>query len=66
MWSKCCLYNMAKAKYMVKFYMIKLKYMVKQKLWSFSPYMVKHAANIWSKFKKIPLHNSHGYDVSIS
>ena len=30
------------------------------------PYMVKHAANIWSKFKKIPLHNSHGYDVSIS
>ena len=30
------------------------------------PCMVKHAANIWSKFKKIPLHNSHGYDVSIS
>ena len=30
------------------------------------PYMVKHAANIWSKFKKIPLHNSHGYDVSLS
>ena len=30
------------------------------------PYMVKHAANIWSKFKKIPLHNNHGYDVSIS
>ena len=49
----CCLY-MVKAKYMVKFYMIKLKYMVKRKLWSFSPYMVKHAANIWSKFKKIP------------
>ena len=61
----CCLY-MVKAKYMIKFYMIKLKYMVKRKLWSFFPYMVKHAANIWSKFKKIPLHNSHGYDVSIS
>ena len=29
-------------------------------------YMVKHAANIWSKFKKVPLYNSHGYDVSIS
>ena len=54
---------MVKAKYMVKFYMINLKYMVKRKLWSFCPYMVKHAANIWSKFKKIPLHNSHGYDV---
>ena len=34
--------------------MIKLKYMVKRKLWSFFPYMVKHEANIWSKFKKIP------------
>ena len=54
MWSNCCLY------------MVKAKYMVKLKLWSFCPYMVKHAANIWSKFKKIPLHNSHGYDVSIS
>ena len=51
---------------MIKFYIIKLKYMVKRKLWSFFPYMVKRAANIWSKFKKIPLHNSHGYDVSIS
>ena len=57
---------MVKAKYIVKFYMIKLKYMVKRKLWSFCPYMVKHAANIWSTFKKIPLHNSHGYDVSIT
>ena len=28
--------------------------------------LLKHAANIWSKFKKIPLHNSHGYDVPIS
>ena len=53
MWSKL-LSIWSKAKYMVKFYMIKLKYMVKRKLWSFFPYMVKHAANIWSKFKKIP------------
>ena len=29
------------------------------------PIYGQHAANVWSKFKKIPLHNSHGYDVSI-
>ena len=45
---------MVKAKYMVKFYMIKLKYMVKRKLWSFFPYMVKHAANIWSNSRRSP------------
>ena len=60
MWSNCCLY-MVKAKYMVKFYMLKLKYMVKRKLWSFPPYMVKHAASIWSKFKKTPLGHCKGH-----
>ena len=62
MWSKLLLIY-GQSQIYGQIHMINLKYIVKRKLWSFCPYMVKHAANIWSKFKNIPLHNGHRYDV---
>ena len=74
-WSKLLPIYAQSQTYMVKFYMIKLKYMVKPKLWSnsYNDDLGKLNAHIWSNMQQIygqnsgsnNYHNSHGYDDAL-